>query len=72
MSPLTAIRKNSREDLYNMEDEEYRDYMRGHLIKARKELGRSNRAGSSLITVILLVAIALIALHEGGIIKLIP
>jgi hypothetical protein len=55
-----------------MEDEEYRDYMRGHLIKARKELGRSNRAGSSLITVILLVAIALIALHEGGLIKLIP
>ncbi len=64
-------RRVTAEDVYQMEDYEYRDLMRGELVRARKNQGkRSSIAGSVLISMILLVAGAAVIMHHMGLIDL--
>ena len=59
------------QDVYQMEDEEYRDLMRGRLLRARKNQGRkSNVGGSVVISLILLLAGAAVIMHNYGMIQL--
>lgn len=59
------------DDVYQMEDYEYRDLMREELARARRNRGkRSSMAGSVLISMILLVAAAAVIMHNMGLIEL--
>ena len=54
-----------------MEDHEYRDLMRGELQRARKNQGKkSSMAGSVVISILLLLAVATVLLHHMGMIDL--
>ncbi|MEO8131763.1 MAG: hypothetical protein ABJF23_11960 [Bryobacteraceae bacterium] len=66
-----AKRRISAEDVYRMEDYEYRDLMREELVRARKDLGkRSSMAGSVFISLLLLTAAAAVVMHNMGLIVL--
>ena len=59
------------DDIYQMEDYEYRDLMREELVRARRSQGKkSSVAGSVLISMILLVAAAAVIMHNMGMITL--
>ena len=59
------------EDIYQMEDYEYRDLMREELIHARRNQGKkSSVAGSVLISMVLLLAAAAVIMHNMGLITL--
>jgi hypothetical protein len=59
------------EDLYQMEDHEYRDVMRAELQVARKNQGKkSSVAGSIVTSMILLLAGAAVIMHNLGMLKL--
>lgn len=64
-------RRLTADDVYQMEDYEYRDLMREELVRARRNRGkRSSMAGSVLISMILLVAAAAVIMHNMGLIQL--
>ena len=64
-------RRLTADDVYQMEDYEYRDLMREELARARRNRGkRSSMAGSVLISMILLVAAAAVIMHNMGLIEL--
>lgn len=64
-------RRITADDVYQMEDYEYRDLMREELARARKNQGkRSSMVGSVLISMILLVAAAAVIMHNMGLIEL--
>ena len=64
-------RRISADDIYQMEDYEYRDLMREELVRARRNQGkRSSVAGSIVISMILLVAGAAVIMHNMGLIEL--
>ena len=63
-------RRLTADDVYQMEDYEYRDLMREELARARRNRGkRSSMAGSVLISMILLVAAAAVIMHNMGLIE---
>jgi hypothetical protein len=64
-------KRASVEDVYSMEDSDYRDLMREELMKARRtQLPTSGGIGAGAITLLLLIATAAIVLHHFGIIEL--
>lgn len=64
-------RRLTADDVYQMEDYEYRDLMREELARARRNRGkRSSMAGSIVISMILLVAGAAVIMHNMGLIEL--
>jgi len=64
-------KKITAEDVYQMEDYEYRDLMRGELQRARKNQSKkSSVAGSVVISMILLLAGAAVIMHNLGMIQL--
>jgi hypothetical protein len=68
---LVSKKRASVEDVYSMEDSDYRDLMREELMKARRtQLPTSGGIGAGAITLLLLIATAAIVLHHFGIIEL--
>lgn len=64
-------RRLTADDVYQMEDYEYRDLMREELIRARRNQGQqSSMTGSIVISMILLVAGAAVIMHYMGLIQL--
>lgn len=64
-------RRVTADDVYQMEDYEYRDLMRAELVRARKNQGkRPSAAGSILISLILMLAGAAVIMHHLGLIEL--
>ena len=64
-------RKVTADDVYTMEDSDYRDLMRKDLARARKSYGKqANHGGTVLISVILMVAAAAVILHHFGLIEI--
>jgi hypothetical protein len=66
------VRKYSREDLYHLEDEEYRAYLRGQLHVARRNLANRNRSHTGIITLLLFMLMTVIGMHEMGWMKILP
>lgn len=55
--------------VYNLNDEEYRDYMRAELSRARsKQVPRERGIIDVLLTVVFFIGIVLIVLHQNGMI----
>jgi len=64
-------RRVTADDVYQMEDYEYRDLMREELVRARRNLGkRSSMGGSIVISLILMLAAAAVIMHNMGMITL--
>lgn len=62
--------KRKTEDLYRMEDDEYRDRMRKDLQHARQNQSKkSSVTGSVVISVILVLAGAVVVMHTLGMIS---
>ena len=60
----------SKEDLAHMEDSEYREVVRKELAKRRATYGRGSRSGEVMISVLLLLAFAVVVAHYFGIVQL--
>jgi len=68
---MVRMKRLTADEVYKMEDHEYRDLMRGELQRARKNQGkRSSMAGSVVISILLLLAVATVLLHHMGMIDL--
>ena len=64
-------RRVTADDVYQMEDYEYRDLMREELVRARRNLGKlSSMGGSIVISLILMLAAAAVIMHNMGMITL--
>lgn len=57
------------ENLSDLDDEEYRDYKRELLKKSREQMNKESTLGSFLICAVLVVAAALVVLHNYGLVK---
>ena len=64
-------RRVTAEEVYSMEDSDYRDLMRKDLLLARKNYGRqSSQAITILVSVLLIFAAGAVVLHHMGLIEL--
>ena len=64
-------KRTTADDVYQMEDYEYRDLMREELQRARRNQGkRSSMGGSIVISMILLVAATAVIMHNMGMIQI--
>ena len=68
----SVIKKRiTADDIYQMEEYEYRDLMREELQRARRNQGkRSGTGGSIVISMILMVAAAAVIMHNMGMIEI--
>jgi hypothetical protein len=68
---VVSKKRVTTDEIYSMEESEYRDLMRGELAKARRNYtARAGHAGSVVISLILVIAGAAVILHYFGFIEL--
>ena len=65
------VRNLTHEEVNRLEDDEYRDYMRGQLSKARAAQAKPSSRGM-ILTVLLGVMMCAVLLHNAGFLRIQP